>query len=308
MTPESTLVIVRALVYADLLTLFGLTLFAAYGLGSTQDGTRVLRLRGWSTFLAVCGLALSLLHLVAITATMDGADLLNVKVGAIAAVINAGSIGTAWLIRMLALVLVLTAALVLPAKRTLGLWGTIGASAVALGTLAWAGHGVSNTGPFGGVHLAADILHLLAAGGWVGALASLLMLLFDPAVRRDPSHVARLDRALQGFSSMGMALVATILVTGIVNVASVVGWVPIDRFLGNAYGQLLTAKIGAFLVMLGLAAANRFWLSPALSHARSAPRTQGALRALRLSVCLELLFAVLVLLIVAALGTLTPPR
>ena len=44
-----------------------------------------------------------------------------------------------------------------------------------VGSLAWAGHGAAGSGLTGGVHLASDALHLMAAAAWVGALVPLAM-------------------------------------------------------------------------------------------------------------------------------------
>lgn len=307
MTPDTALVVVRAFIYTDLLILFGLSLFAGYGLTRPEEAIRALRLRGWTVLLAASGFVLSLLHIAAMAAVMTGSGLLDVEGDAVLALISADGMGNAWLIRMVVLVVMLPAAVFLPTRPTFALFGTIGCSAIALATLAWAGHGAMNSGALGWAHLAADLLHLLAAGGWIGALVAMLMLLFDRGAVTDRVHVARLDRALGEFSSMGSVLVATILVTGIVNVASVVGWVPIGRLLGSAYGQLLAAKVALFMLMLALAATNRFYLSPALSRARCTPDAGVALRGLRLSIGLEMLMALTVLVIVAVLGMRAPP-
>src|SRR4029077_13510431 len=45
------------------------------------------------------------------------------------------------------------------------------------GTLAWAGHGNGGAGLAGSIHLAADVLHLIAAAAWVGGLLPLAFLL-----------------------------------------------------------------------------------------------------------------------------------
>lgn len=308
MTPDTALPVVRALVYADLLTLFGLTLFGLYGLGTPQEAIQLVRLRSRTCLLATLGLAASLMHIVAMAAAMAGAESLAIAGEAAASLVTANGIGPAWLLRIAALVLVLPAALALPSRPRPALHLIAGCSAVALATLPWAGHGSMSSGGAGWLHLVADILHLLAAGGWIGALVALLILLLEPQVAPDQARMARLDRALRTFSSMGTVLVVTILVTGIVNVGSIVGWGHVTGLPRSAYGRLLIAKVGLFLFMLGLASANRFWLTPALSHARNETDVQMALRALRFSVALETMAALLVLMLVAALGMLAPPR
>ena len=308
MTPETALVIVRALVYADLLTLFGLTLFGLYGLGTAEEAIEAVGLRFRTGVLAILGLAASLLHIISMAAAMTGAESLADTRAAVVSLVVADGIGPAWLLRMGALVLVVLAALAPPFRPRLTLGLIAGCSAVALATLAWAGHGAMSSGAAGWLHLVADILHLLAAGGWIGALLALLILLFDRPTAIDRARIVRLEAALRDFSSTGTILVGTILVTGIVNVGSVVGWGHVAALPQSAYGRLLIAKVGLFLLMLGLASANRFWLSPALGRARHETEVRAALQSLRFSLAFEMTGALLVLMLVAALGTLAPPR
>src|SRR3546814_15811165 len=62
-------------------------------------------------------------------------------------------------------------------RHPVAVLGTISVAAGGgLSSLAWSGHGAATEGGAGMVHLGADILHLLAAGAWVGALAALLLM------------------------------------------------------------------------------------------------------------------------------------
>ncbi|KAK0338878.1 hypothetical protein LTR94_036782, partial [Friedmanniomyces endolithicus] len=76
------------------------------------------------------------------------------------------------------------------------------AAAAALATLAWNGHGAASEGSTGWLHLTADILHLLAAGLWVGALFGLLLLMARRAEEIDAAHLRLTHRALHGFGSV----------------------------------------------------------------------------------------------------------
>ena len=175
--------------------------------------------------------------------------------------------------------------------------------AVALGSLAWSGHGIMDDGRTGTVHLVADIVHLLAAGVWIGALASLLWML---ATARDDS-TATSHQALAGFASVGTASVALVVASGLINSWLLVG--PKNLFsLGTSlYGQLLLIKLALFAGMVSLAASNRFRLTPALGAARTPGDSHYALQRLRLSLTLEAFAALAVLGLVAWLGTLEPP-
>jgi hypothetical protein len=72
--------------------------------------------------------------------------------------------------------------------------------------------------------------------------------------------------------------------------------------IGTDYGDLLLIKIALFLVMLGLAALNRFRLTPRLLAAGAA-----ATQALWWSVAAELALGLLVIWVVAVLGQTEPP-
>ena len=75
----------------------------------------------------------------------------------------------------------------------------------------------------------------------------------------------------------------------------------------STYGLLLIAKLLLFAGMLGLAALNRYRLTPALAQAieeEDAPRAQALLRA---SLVVEGGLAIVILGLVAWLGTLSPP-
>ena len=55
-------------------------------------------------------------------------------------------------------------------------------------------------------------------------------------------------------------MVATILITGLINTWNLVG--SVEALLDTAYGRLLLVKIALFLAMVSVAAVNRFRLSP----------------------------------------------
>ena len=93
-----------------------------------------------------------------------------------------------------------------------------------------------------------------------------------------------------------------LLATGIANTLIIAG-LPMD--FSTVWFGLLATKLGLFAVMLGLAAANRWWLTPALAQALTSGQP-GSLRAIRLSLLLETGAACAIVAIVAALGTLAP--
>jgi putative copper resistance protein D len=177
-------------------------------------------------------------------------------------------------------------------------------SGAALATLAWGGHGTATEGPMGNVHLAADIAHILAAAAWFGALVAFFWLLFRPGL--DLGDAAALRAALARFSKTGSCLVAAIILTGLVNFWVLVGIDNLGALFTTLYGQLLLAKLALFAAMIGLAATNRFRLTPALGRALIEERPERAIAALRISLTLETGFMLAILALVAWLGTLEP--
>ena len=95
--------------------------------------------------------------------------------GVLSTVLNETQFGLVFEIR-LALAVVLAGCLAydrLARSRWLGLASAIG----LIAGIAWTGHGGSTNGPLGIVHLAADLLHLVATAAWLGGLFSLVLLL-----------------------------------------------------------------------------------------------------------------------------------
>ena len=89
------------------------------------------------------------------------------------------------------------------------------AAALALtAAIAWAGHAASTTGELGNLHLAADVLHLLAAAGWIGGLVPLALLL--AAARRHPAvaSASLVRETTRRFSALGIVSVGRLGLEG----------------------------------------------------------------------------------------------
>ncbi|GLR84987.1 copper homeostasis membrane protein CopD [Bradyrhizobium iriomotense] len=181
-------------------------------------------------------------------------------------------------------------------RMAIARWGGFAAALAFAASLAWSGHAGSTTGVAGYLHLAADALHLAATAAWIGGLASLI--LFVAAARR--SKAISLARDVVGrFSIMGMVSVATLLFTGFINAAVLVG--SVHALVVTAYGRLLLLKLGLFTLMLVLALVNRLVLTPRLVSAEC-----GALRWLTRNSSVELALGLAILTIVGMLGTMHP--
>ncbi|MGE4335222.1 MAG: copper homeostasis membrane protein CopD [Pigmentiphaga sp.] len=297
-------VLVRFALYLDLAMLFGLPLFSMYALRqgeiASSTGARFLAV---STALAALGIILSLANIAIMAKSMTGAtSYAELQSHVFEMIVTGTDFGAAWVARLGALMLcVLVGVLARTQQRVrLGVFSIAGG--IALSTLAWGGHGAMDEGFRRYVHLTSDIVHLIAAGAWAGALLAFLLLSQPTATS---GNVALLNRTSNGFAQVGTAIVLTLAITGGVNYLLIVGASLPDMSL-TSYGGLLVAKLGLFGTMLALAAANRFYLSPRLEHAVRTGDHAIAVLTLRRSLMFESSAATLILLLVAALGILSP--
>jgi copper resistance protein D len=190
-----------------------------------------------------------------------------------------------------------------PAKfRTGGALSTALAVSLA-GALAFAGHASAGSDIEGSVHLGADVLHLIAAAAWLGALLPLALLLNAAYAKGDAFSISIARVATQRFSSLGIASVGTLVITGIVNSWILVG--SVDALITTGYGRLLSLKLLLFLMMLSMAAVNRLLLTPALIE-EGGERGNAALRNLRNNSVMEATLGLIILYLVSILGTLPP--
>lgn len=305
MEADWPLIAVRFALYVTLSGLFGLSAFSLYGLRSGERAT-ALALRPWLVGCGLLGLLFSDIALVLLAAAMSATPPWPVDLDVIGMLLSGSSTGAAWKARMIALVVASTAAFMVT-RRTMPLALVVVSSGFALATLAWTGHGAMDEGMIGWVHLMADILHLLSAGAWVGALLGLCLLVMRPARRIDSTHLALTYRALHGFGLVGTIVVGTIVVTGLVNAWLLVGLDNLSSLVTATYGRLLIAKLALFGGMLGLAALNRFRFTPAFERSTASGDHRSALQTLRTSLATETTCVVAILALVAWLGTLEPP-
>jgi putative copper resistance protein D len=301
---DGALVALRAIHFAATSVTAGILLFRFVVTSMVtipdQAAVQLVRVQGlevaglaWATTL-VSGLIWFALQ----TAAMSGLDFTEaMTVDVLSTVIRHTQFGWVCSVRLV-LAVILAGCLAVdrhPAARALGLISAIGLVAA----VAWTGHAAATLGQAGSLHLAADALHLIAAAAWAGGLFALIRLI--ATLRRRPARAGFLRGAIRSFSILGIVAVATLLLTGAVNSLLLVGsW----RALAvTDYGLLLTLKIGLFVVMVGIAAVNRLWLTPRLS----APEIAGeALARLRRNSLIELSLAIAIFAIVGWLGTLHP--
>jgi copper resistance protein D len=167
----------------------------------------------------------------------------------------------------------------------------VGGAVLATGAFALTGH--TSVDVHRGTLATLLMFHLLVVAFWFGALWPLYL----ASLRETP---ARASDIIERFTSIATWLVPVILLAGIVMALLLL---PSVSALGQPYGELLIAKIIGFAVLMGLAAANKWRLGPALVIA---PLQSG--RWFRRSVAAEYVLIAAVLTITAAMTSLFSPE
>jgi putative copper resistance protein D len=172
-------------------------------------------------------------------------------------------------------------------------------SVVLLGSLAWISHAAAaREHPLG---LLGDMLHLCAAGGWIGGLVPLVI--FLTGVRASLSLRETVAPVLQRFSTLSLSCVSVLVVSGISNGWLLVG--SIYALLTTPYGWLLLFKLTLFAILVSFGARNRFVVKTKLLKAPGGPHL---LSQLRWNVLCEVCLGAAVMAIVACLGVTPPAR
>jgi putative copper resistance protein D len=264
----------------------------------------------WNQLLAWSALVLAVISgagwLFLTASAMSGDDLVDViPSGTLWTVLTETTFGHAWLVRFVLACALAAIFVPLFGTRHGNVWldgAALVLAASFAGALAWAGHAAGGLGVEAVVHPSADVFHLIAASAWVGALVPLAILLRISGGAPDELEVARV--ATVRFSILGMAAVATLLATGIVNSWYLVG--STAALFDSYYGKLLLFKLALFLLMVAIAAFNWSRLTPALVQTGSAAAAQIARRRLCRSATIETAAGAIIVAIVGVLGTLPP--
>jgi copper resistance protein D len=302
----------RVLYFAAALLVAGVSLFivfiAAPAWRDDADGSVAVTVRAKLAAMAWFGIGLALTSgvawLIVTAAGMSGRPPTQVfDDGVLWTVLTQTTFGQAWLVRFV--VACILSGLFVPffaARPSQLITSTVSVlAAIFIGGLAWAGHAAGGLGAEAVVHPVADVLHLIAAAAWVGALIPLAILF--SAAGKDASSIGIARTATTRFSTLGIVSVGTLLVTGIVNTWYLAG--SIAALTDTQYGHLLLLKIGLFLAMVAIAAVNRLRLTPQLLQ-DDAAANRNALRQLRRNACIEALAGAAIIIIVGVLGTMAP--
>ena len=165
-------------------------------------------------------------------------------------------------------------------------WLTLGVGSVAALALTTAGH--AWTAPNRPIAIAADLTHLLSAGGWGGGLLAFLLAL--PVATDRPALAQRFSKA---------ALVAAVLVGISGSVSAFIQVRSVEALTSTGYGQLVLAKLVGFAALLLLGWRNRVQLVPAVAK---------HLRLLVQAIRLEVAIVAAVLVVTAGLVNQPPAR
>jgi len=291
--------------------LFAVLVAAPAWRAAAGNGVVAIMVRARLAVIAWIGLALAAIAgavwLILTAAAMSGLPAAQVfGDGVLWTVLSQTTFGRTWLARFAlacALATTLPALLSPRDRKSPRLEGAAAVLAAAFaGALAWSGHAAGGLGGEAIIHPAADVLHLIAAAAWVGALLPLIVLL--AAAGADDASLAMARTATTRFSMLGIVSVGTLFVTGIVNTYYLAGSVP--ALLHTDYGRLLLIKIALFLAMVAIATVNRVRLTPQLLQHNNITASRDALRRLRRNAAIEALAGAIVIAIVAALGTMPP--
>jgi copper transport protein len=221
--------------------------------------------------------------------------------------LSRGRFAALWWAR-LALVLI---ALAMLAWRGVRRWPgqvALAATALALLTSSFTSHGAALlSGAYLGI--AADWLHFLAVGAWIGGLLSLAFIL-PAAVQASQGTGDRvLARAVARFSNLALISVVVIILTGTFQAWLEVGsW---DGLIQTAYGLSVTAKIGLLVLMLVLAGFNLLIARPGLARMATSGSSAAAsslARRFGAAVRLEVALGIIILAVAAILTGLSPAR
>lgn len=277
------LVLCRFVHFIAVLMLFGAWLFRPLLLKDEAPPVErhLVQLARWMAAVAlVSGIAWALL----ITASMASSTAAAFDPDTVALVLGNTFFGQVWRWHLL-INAVLLALLFTPWRSSMPL--RLGFSALLLATLAPVGHGAMLDGLSGQLLILNQIVHLTCVAAWLGGLLLLVLILRQPT---EPMH-----EVLRRFSGIGYALVAGLLLTGLINVRVLTGqWWPTPLFSGFALILLIKALI--VLGMLGLALFNRLRID-------DCERRMGAIRR---SIMLEWLLGIGAVAAVSLLGTLPP--
>jgi putative copper resistance protein D len=261
--------------------------------------------RGAALLALVSGIAALGLH----TAMLEGRVAAAVEPRALWRVLVGTQVGAVWLARASLLLLLAIFVGMRPSVERRADWRAARGESVALalgalGLLAAAGHAAA-VEPGTAAAIGADVLHLAAAGVWVGGLLPLAALLRAGSEEAGADARPYAVLTTRRFSRLALVAVGLLALTGVANALNHVA--TIAGLVGTPYGRWLLLKLLILAPILALAAVNRRRLLRALSG--DGPTVgRPAMRRLRRFVVAEAALALALLAVVAVMSATPPAR
>lgn len=304
--------VVRVIQFGAVMVLLGGSLFRVYTCKYIDDTAKAHGAFDqwlWRVFLyaSVVSLLSSVAWLLVQSAVMGDSWASATNPETLSRVLLQTEFGRLWIGRLALAGLLAIIVMVHDARRSpiTGSLFVAGLSLLLVASLAGTGHTATANGMSRTVGVAVQAVHLLAAAVWLGGLLPLGFLLRKALRESDTAWLLAAQSALPRYSQAGLVAVILLILTGLPISWSLVGG--IGALFQTAYGQLLLAKMGLFLFMVGFALVNRLSLMPKVMAGRSQlTRPYPPLITLVRNVAFEQAFGVAILALVGVLGTLPP--
>lgn len=284
MTVDDLYAGLRALMFVALFQACGAALFVVFfGQLLTDSRAGLIRLSAAAAGIAIgCLLALHLLEAARMAGNLDG--LLD---GELQTMVLESSLSVALAWRLAGLGFILAGLRSSNTARQVWLLSGVG---LAMCSFTFVGHTVDH--PARWLLSLFLFAHGYVAAFWFGGLLPLWLV----SLRESQALAAQVTRR---YSMLAVRLVPVLFLAGIL---LAMGLLRSFDDLTSPYGLLLLAKLGGFLLLLGLAAINRWQLVPAIE--RGEP---NATTSLRNTLIAEYILIILIFIITAALTTFTSP-
>lgn len=311
-TIYTLLVVTSAIHFALVFILFGAPLFWFYAFAKTVEGplnspksfaaTRwlVLIAAPFAALTGVLWLAEILLNMTSSEATPDWAalgDLENWRL-----FLFETPFGPITILR-LCLLSVLLGIVSAKWRGLSSLCAVMSVSLLLILSQAWLGHAAEGGATWRGAAMIASYgVHTLAGAAWIGGLPPLLFTLLE---HFRPNFLAKDLASLNRFSAIGMAAVSLIFFTGIANAGFRVGG-SYGQLFNTAYGNILFIKLVFAVIMIVLAATNRFITMPKLRSSAGFDTKRD--NELKRAILAEFLLGLIVIGVAATLGITPPPQ
>jgi copper transport protein len=176
----------------------------------------------------------------------------------------------------------------------------------AFSATAFAGH-AGSTDPVA-VNVPVDVLHLAAAGAWIGGLAMLVLAAWPSFDRgAGTGSIRGISAVVKRYSDVAVIAVVAIVASGLWQ-----SWIEVRAwraFTGTTYGVTLITKLAVFIPLVALGGFNNRWAKPRIEKAAvDGGSERKPLQVLRRVVVVEVVLASLVIGVTAFLVNLAPAR